>query len=167
MGAIVVLNNVKWKPAVSCKALTVGELTLDLSFPGDAVGKMEEGLRKIFDKKFKAAWEAKFAALKQAETKAVQNAVTWTEQRIAEKKTEAERQEVISTANKLLKQGLYSWQLELQKACDECVLKASKEACREMKLKEVGMVVKSVGKVIGGIIVLILTKGRTAESAIT
>ena len=160
MGAIIVFNKVKWKPAVTSTMLTTPEVELDLSYPGDAVAKLPKDQRAFFDKKFKALFDPKFAALKQAKTRQVQDAVKWTEERIAAKPTEADKKQVVATANQLLKQAFDAWQLEVQKACDECVAKAYEESFTAMKLKAAKLAVKSVGKFILKLFVMIVTKGR-------
>src|SRR5271156_5332535 len=124
MGMIYVFNKLKWKPPVAAKLLKTPELELNLAYPDDQIKTMPDKQKNIFDAKFKAAFDAKFQTMSQARIKQIQDAVAWTEERIPQKNTPAEKTELVDTANKLLKQAFDVWQMEMQKTCDDCVAAA-------------------------------------------
>jgi hypothetical protein len=148
MGMIYVFNKLKWKPPVATKYLTAPELELDLAYPDDSIRTMPEKQRTVFDTKFKASFDSKFNAMGQAKIKQIQEAIKWTEERIAQKAKPEEKEEVVQTANKLLKQAFDTWQSEMQKTCDECVAKAYEDSVKAMKMKLIKAQIKSVAKIV-------------------
>jgi conjugal transfer/entry exclusion protein len=164
MGQIFIFNKLKWKPPIASKFLTPPELELNLSYPDDQITPMPGKQRTIFDTKFKGFFDAKFQALSTAKIKAVQDAVKWTEERIPNKQTKEEKQEVVETANKLLKQAFDVWQSEVAKLCDEAVNKAYEESVKAMKMKLVKAQIKSICKIVL-IAALILTAAGLAIAA--
>jgi hypothetical protein len=148
MGQIFVFNKLKWKPPIASKFLTPPELELNLSYPDENIAPMPGKQRTIFDQKFKGSFDSKFQTLSAAKMKAVQDAVKWTEERIANKATKEEKEEVVGTANKLLKQAFDVWQSEMAKLCDECVTKAYEDSVKAMKMKLVKAQIKCVCKII-------------------
>jgi len=148
MGQIFVFNKLKWNPPIASKMLKAPELELNLAYPDDQIKPMPDKQRTIFDSKFKGYFDGKFNSTSQARMKQIQDAVKWTEERIAQKPTAKEKTEVVETANQLLKQAFASWQGEIQKLCDECVMKAYEESVKAMKMKLVKAQIKSIAKIV-------------------
>jgi hypothetical protein len=145
---ITVFNKLKWTPPVTAKLLRPPEVELNLAYPDDSIKTMPAKQKTIFDAKFKGYFDAKFNSMTQARMKQIQDAIKWTEERIQTKPTEAEKQEVVGTANQLLKQAFDTWQGEMQKVCDECVTKAYEDSVKAMKMKLIKAQIKSVAKII-------------------
>jgi predicted RNase H-like nuclease (RuvC/YqgF family) len=148
MGQIFVFNKLKWKPPIAAKLLTPPELEINLYYPDDHIKDMPAKQRTIFDSKFKGAFDPKFNTTSAARMKQIQDAVKWTEERVPLQKTEKEKQTVVETSNKLLKQAFDTWQAEIQKLCDECVTKAYEESVKAMNMKLIKAQIKSVAKII-------------------
>jgi hypothetical protein len=161
MGQIYVFNKLKWKPPIASKLLTTPELELNLYYPDDEIKPMPGKQRTIFDAKFKSYFDPKFNATSTTRMKQIQDAVKWTEERIVQKATVKEKEEVVDTANKLLKQAFDSWQGEIQKLCDECVMKAFEDSIKAMKMKLVKAQIKSVAKIVL-LVALVLTAAGLA-----
>jgi len=164
MGQIHVFNKLKWKPPIATKLLKTPELELNLSYPDDDIKTMPGKQKDVFDKTFKSSFDSKFQALSSAKIKEVQDAVKWTEDKIPDKKTEKEKEEVVDTANKLLKQAFTVWQQQVEKLCDDCVQKAFEESIKVMKMKLVKAKLKSICKIVV-ISLLILTAAGLAIAA--
>ena len=164
MGQIYVFNKLKWKPPIASELLTTPELELNLYYPDENIAPMPGKQRTIFDTKFKGYFDAKFHATSTLRMKQIQDAVKWTEERIVQKQTVKEKQEVVDTSNKLLKQAFDSWQGEIQKICDDCVMKAYEDSVKAMKMKLVKAQIKSIAKIVL-ISLLILTAAGLAIAA--
>ena len=164
MGQIHVFNKLKWKPPIATKLLKMPELELNLSYPDDDIKTMPGKQKDVFDKTFKSSFDSKFQTLSSAKIKEVQDAVKWTEDKIPDKKTEKEKEEVVETANKLLKQAFTVWQQQVEKLCDDCVQKAFEESIKVMKMKLVKAKLKSICKIVV-ISLLILTAAGLAIAA--
>ncbi len=149
----VIFSKLPWKPPIKATMLKPPELQLNLSFPYEAIDRVvkdqsKPDFGKVFDKKFDEIFNAKFQAMSTERIKKVQEAVNWTEARIAQKPTVEERQKVVDTANTLLKQAFDVWQAEIQKVCDECVQKAYEAAVKAVKAQLLKAQIKSVAKIV-------------------
>ncbi|HUB82777.1 MAG TPA: hypothetical protein VMB03_28460 [Bryobacteraceae bacterium] len=150
--------------------LKTPELKLNLMFPYEAIDRVvkdqsKPDFGKLFDKKFDEMFNPKFQAMSTERMKKVQEAVDWTEARIPQKNTIEEREKLVETANNQLKQAFAVWQAELQKLCDECVLKAYDAAVKAVKAQVLKAQIKSVAKIVL-ISVLVLAGAGLAIAAV-
>lgn len=151
MSSFVVFNDVEWKPPVKTTLLTAPVVKIKVEFPDDDLKEMVDKQRKAFDAEFKK-FDAEFNKLGQQKIKTVQEAITWTEKRVAEKKTPNERKEVVETANKMLKQAFDVFQLEIAKLAQKWFDAAVEKSYQVMKMK----IVKARAKAIAKIVVIVL-----------
>jgi len=166
----VIFSNLPWKPPIKATMLKTPELKLNLMFPYEAIDRVvkdqsKPDFGKLFDKKFDEMFNPKFQAMSTERMKKVQEAVDWTEARIPQKNTIEEREKLVETANNQLKQAFAVWQAELQKLCDECVLKAYDAAVKAVKAQVLKAQIKSVAKIVL-ISVLVLAGAGLAIAAV-
>jgi len=147
MGSFVVFNNVDWVPPVQSKFLTPPKLKIAVSFPDNDLKEMVDKQRKTFDAEFKK-FDADFHKLGTAKIKAVQEAIKWTEERIAQKGSKEEKQEVVATANKMLEQAFKVFQGEIQTLAQKHYDGAVEKSIKVMKGKLTKAHAKAIVKII-------------------
>lgn len=151
MGEFVVLKDQEWKPQVKSRLLTAPVMKIDVRFDDVDLKLMPPNQKKIFDTEFKK-WEAEFKKLQTSKLKTINEAVLWTEKRIAHNPNDAQRKEVTETANKMLGQGFKVFENEIkalaQKFYETAVLKSYqiiKAAVRKATAKAIVKIVVIVG----------------------
>jgi predicted nucleic acid-binding Zn-ribbon protein len=161
---IFVFNGLEWKPPVVSKLLSTPTLRLNLSYEDDELKEMPQKQRATFDGKFKAAFDAAFDRVGKQRMKEIQEAVTWTEQRIKGKSDKREMEEVVATANRSLEQAFAAWQQEIAKLCEDCVAKAYQDSVSAMEKRLQRAKLKAVCKIVL-IAGLVLTAAALAIAA--
>lgn len=164
MTDLVVLNNLPWTPPVASKLLKMPELKIDVRFADSDLKEMGDKQRQSFDQEFKK-FDAEFHKLGTAKIKAVQDAVKWTEERIL-KKEPKERQNVVDTANQLLKQAFATFQNEIATLAQKWYDAALAKSQKVMKLRMTKAKAKAISKIVVLALLVLTTAGLTIAAAV-
>jgi hypothetical protein len=120
---------------------------LNLSYSDEELAPMPGKQRKEFDARFKSSFDAEFQKRSALWMKRIQEAIADTESRIAGK-AEKEMKEAVATANQLLRQAFETWQADMAKLCEACVVSAYEASVAKMQRKLVKAKIKAACKIV-------------------